>query len=53
MIIQGDIGAVQAAIETGEATARKIGKVLSVHVIARTDEGIQNTFLVNETLNNP
>lgn len=55
VIIQGDIGAVLAAIETGEVAASKINKVLSAHVIARTDDGIKKTFLENqnETSNTP
>ena len=33
--VQGDIGAVKAAIDTAAEAVKKIGKLVSVHVIAR------------------
>lgn len=33
----GDVGAVKAAVKAAEAAARKVGKVVSVHVIPRPD----------------
>lgn len=35
VIVQGDIGAVKAATESGEAAAKRLGEVISVHVIDR------------------
>ncbi len=33
--VRGDVGAVTAAIEAGSAAARRVGEVVSAHVIAR------------------
>ena len=38
--VEGDVGAVKASMEAAEVAAKRIGNVLSVHVIARPDEGI-------------
>ena len=35
VIIEGDVGAVKAAVDAGAAAAQRIGEVVSVHVIAR------------------
>ena len=35
VIIEGDVGAVKAAVDAGAAAAQKIGELVSVHVIAR------------------
>jgi len=34
-IIRGDVAAVRAACEAGQAGASKVGEVISVHIIAR------------------
>ncbi|MGH9486351.1 MAG: BMC domain-containing protein [Terriglobales bacterium] len=39
-IVQGDVAAVKAATEAGAAAARRIGEVLSVHVIPRPAAGL-------------
>lgn len=39
--IQGDVGAVKAAVSAGEAAASKVGKVWATHVIARPHEGTE------------
>ena len=36
--IKGDVGAVKAAVDAGSAAAKKIGEVVSVHVIPRPHE---------------
>jgi microcompartment protein CcmL/EutN len=36
--VRGDVGAVQAAIEAGAAAARRVGELVSVHVIPRPHE---------------
>lgn len=36
--VVGEVGAVQAAVSAGEAAARRVGQVVSVHVIPRPDE---------------
>ena len=45
IIVAGDVGAVQAAVEAGKAAAERIGKVLSAHVIPRAADDIHNTIL--------
>ncbi len=39
--IEGDLGAVQAAVEAGAASAEKVGELLSVHVIPNPDIGLR------------
>src|SRR6184192_4872700 len=43
-IVRGEVGAVKAAVDAGAAAGRKVGEVLSTHVIPRphaeVDEGI-------------
>ena len=38
VMIEGDVGAVKAAVDAGAAAAQKVGELVSVHVIARPDE---------------
>ena len=40
VMIQGDVAAVKAAIEAGAEAARRVGEVVSVHVIARPHEDV-------------
>ncbi len=35
VIIQGDVGAVKAAIDSGAAAAKRVGEIVSVHIIPR------------------
>lgn len=42
VIVEGDVGAVKAAVDAGAAAAQKVGELVSVHVIARPDEGIED-----------
>lgn len=39
---EGDVAAVKAAVDAGAEAARRIGEVLSVHVIARPHEGVSS-----------
>jgi microcompartment protein CcmL/EutN len=39
-IVQGDVAAVKAATDAGAAAARRIGEVVSVHVIPRPAPGL-------------
>ncbi len=36
--VVGEVGAVQASVAAGEAAARRVGQVVSVHIIPRPDE---------------
>jgi ethanolamine utilization protein EutM len=44
VIIEGDVGAVKAAVDAGVAAAQKIGEVVSAHVIARPQQEVENIF---------
>ena len=35
VMVRGDVGAVKASVEAGGAAAKKVGELISVHVIAR------------------
>jgi ethanolamine utilization protein EutM len=41
IIVQGDVGAVKAAVDAGAAAATQIGKVVSAHVIPRPHDGME------------
>jgi len=38
VIIEGDVGAVKAATDAGAAAAKRVGELISVHVIPRPHE---------------
>ena len=38
--LQGDVAAVKAAVDAGADAARRVGEVLSVHVIARPHDEV-------------
>ncbi|MFY9224041.1 MAG: BMC domain-containing protein [Blastocatellia bacterium] len=40
-IIRGDVASVKAATEAGAVAARRVGQLMSVHVIARPHENIE------------
>ena len=40
VVIEGDVGAVKAAVDAGAAAAQKVGELVNVHVIARPDAEI-------------
>jgi ethanolamine utilization protein EutM len=40
IIVEGEVGAVKAAVDAGRAAAESVGKVHSAHVIARPHEDI-------------
>ena len=40
VFVQGDVGAVKAAVEAGETAAGRVGQVVSVHVIPRPHGGV-------------
>jgi microcompartment protein CcmL/EutN len=41
VMVRGDVGAVKAAVEAGAEAARRVGELLSVHVIPRPHEEIE------------
>lgn len=41
VMVRGDVGAVKAAVEAGGAAARRVGELLSVHVIPRPHSDVE------------
>ena len=48
--IEGDVGAVKAAIDAAETSAGRVGSVLSSHVIPRPDQSVRNLLNMNQQL---
>jgi microcompartment protein CcmL/EutN len=40
VLVEGDVGAVQAAVEAGKLAAQRVGQLLSAHVIPRPDDEV-------------
>ncbi len=43
-IIRGDVAAVKAAIEAGQRAAEKVGDLVSVHIIPRPHDNVDNAL---------
>lgn len=43
-IIRGDVAAVRAACEAGQAAASKVGEVVAVHIIARPHANVDSVL---------
>ena len=43
-LIRGDVGSVKAATDAGAAAARRVGELVSVHVIPRPADGVEKVF---------
>ena len=43
-IIRGDVAAVKAAVEAGQRAAEKVGDLVSVHIIPRPHENVDNAL---------
>jgi ethanolamine utilization protein EutM len=41
VMVRGDVGAVKAATDAGAAAARRVGELISVHVIARPHSDLE------------
>ena len=48
-IVRGEVGAVKAAVDVGAAAGRKVGEVLSTHVIPRPHANIDDAIPVLHT----
>jgi microcompartment protein CcmL/EutN len=44
VVVTGDVGAVRAAVDAGANAARRVGSVISVHVIPSLDAGVAEAF---------
>jgi ethanolamine utilization protein EutM len=42
VMVRGDVGAVQAAVEAGAEAAKSVGELVSVHVIPRPHSEVEN-----------
>jgi len=42
VIFEGEVAAVQAAVEAGAAAAKRIGEVVSIHVIPKPEPEVYN-----------
>src|SRR6266849_8146832 len=45
--VRGDVGAVKAATDAGAAAARRVGELISVHVIPRPHQEVERVLPVN------
>ncbi|MGM0900637.1 MAG: BMC domain-containing protein [Bacillota bacterium] len=45
VLVQGDVSAVQAAVESGKTAAARVGELVSAHVIPHPDESIKTALL--------
>ena len=41
VMVRGDVGAVKAAVEAGGAAAKRVGELISVHVIPRPHDEVE------------
>jgi len=44
VLVRGDVAAVKAATDAGAAAARKVGELVSVHVIPRPHSNLENNL---------
>jgi ethanolamine utilization protein EutM len=44
VMVRGDVGAVKAATDAGAAAARRVGELVSVHVIPRPHEEVEKAL---------
>jgi ethanolamine utilization protein EutM len=42
VMVRGDVGAVKSAVEAGGAAAKRVGELISVHVIPRPHEEVED-----------
>jgi len=52
VIVEGDVGAVKASVDAGAAAAKRVGELLSVHVIPRPHLELEKILPKSKT-NNP
>ena len=41
VMVRGDVGAVKASVDAGAAAAKRVGELVSVHVIARPHDDVE------------
>jgi ethanolamine utilization protein EutM len=45
VLVRGDVGAVGAAVDAGQAAAQRVGELVSAHVIPSPDESLEDVML--------
>ena len=48
VMVRGDVGAVKAATDAGAAAARRVGELVSVHVIPRPHANLEDTLPIGK-----
>jgi ethanolamine utilization protein EutM len=48
VLVRGDVAAVRAAADAGAAAARRVGEVISVHVIPRPHPGLEESLPIGK-----
>ena len=46
VMVRGDVGAVKAAVDAGAAAAKRVGELVSVHVIPRPHQDVEKILPV-------
>ncbi|MFH0882455.1 MAG: BMC domain-containing protein [bacterium] len=52
-IIRGDVAAVKAACDAGRAGAARVGEIVTVHIIARPHENVDEIMPINKAKGAP
>ena len=50
-LVRGDVAAVKAATDAGAAAARRVGELISVHVIPRPHSNLEDVFPIGKASN--
>lgn len=48
VLLRGDVAAVRAATDAGAAAARRVGELVSVHVIPRPHQGLEDVLPIGK-----
>ncbi len=51
VLMRGDVAAVKAATDAGAAAARRVGELISVHVIPRPHSNLDQVFTISPPAN--
>ena len=41
-MVRGDVGAVKASVDAGASAAKRVGELVSIHVIPRPHDDVEN-----------
>lgn len=51
VMVRGEVGAVKAAVDAGAAAAKRVGELVSIHVIPRPHSEVEHILPVSSTWN--